>query len=127
MDIEMQEVKATVTRTPAEMLARQVELLEAIHQALEQQQRVLAHLGQEQNAQAEQLRELSAGLLPDVERNPGHQWVKVQDFNVPFINLSMFLAKLALAGIPAGIVLGGISFLIVALVSLLGLTLFSFP
>jgi hypothetical protein len=38
----------------------------------------------------------------------------------------MFLVKLSLASIPAAIVLGGISFFIVALFSLLGLSLFSF-
>jgi hypothetical protein len=123
---EPQVAARPVARTPAELLARQVELLDAIHEALDNQQRTVMHLAQQQNTQAEQLAYLSEALLPDAERNPGHQWVKVQDVNVPFMNLSMFLVKLSLASIPAAIVLGGISFFIVALFSLLGLSLFSF-
>lgn len=126
MQNEVPEVKPASTRTPADMLAKQVELLEAIRESLDNQQRVVMHLAQQQNSQAEQLAYLSDALLPDAERNPGHQWVKVQDVNVPFMNLSMFLVKLALAGIPAAIVLGGISFLIVTLFGLLGLSLFRF-
>jgi hypothetical protein len=125
MENDTEEIKTPVSRTPADMLARQVELLEAIRESLDSQQRVVMHLAQQQKTQAEQLAYLSEALLPDAERNPGHQWVKVQDVNVPFLNLAMFLVKLALAGIPAGIVLGGISFLIVALFGLLGLSMFS--
>jgi hypothetical protein len=125
MDNETEEVRTTKVQTPAEMLARQVELLEAIHQSLDRQERVAMHLAQQQEVQAEQLRHLSEDLLPDAEAHPGRQWVKVQDINVPFLNLSMFLVKLALAGIPAGIVLWVIVFVIVALFGLLGLSVFS--
>jgi hypothetical protein len=123
MELEIQDTKAPATRTPADMLARQVELLEAIRESLDNQQRVVMHLAQQQQTQAEQLAYLSEALLPDAERKPGHQWVKVQDVNVPFMNLAMFLVKLALASIPAAIVLWMIAFTIVAAFGLLGLSL----
>jgi hypothetical protein len=125
MDNETEEVRTTKVQTPAEMLARQVELLEAIHQSLDRQERVAMHLAQQQEVQAEQLRHLSEDLLPDAEAHPGHQWVKVQDVNVPFLNLSMFLVKLSFASIPAAMVLWVIVFVIVALFGLLGLSVFS--
>jgi hypothetical protein len=123
MEVNTQEIKTPVSRTPAESLALQVDLLEAIRESLDNQQRVVMHLAQQQQTQAEQLLYLSEALLPDAERKPGHQWVKVQDVNVPFMNLAMFLVKLALASIPAAIVLWMIAFTIVAAFGLLGLSL----
>ena len=130
---DTQAIKATAPRTPAESLARQVELLEAIRDSLDRQQRLVLHLSEQQNTQAEQLTNLSRWVnylgdatFPDSDAHPGQQWVKVQDVNVPFMNLSMFLVKLALASIPAAIVLWVIGFLVLALFSVLGLSLFSF-
>jgi hypothetical protein len=125
MENNPQEIKTPVSRTPAASLALQVDLLEAIRESLDNQQRVVMHLAQQHEAQAEQLRNLSEGLLPDAEAHPGRQWVKVQDINVPFLNLSMFLVKLSFASIPAAMVLWVIVFVIVALFGLLGLSVFS--
>lgn len=134
MEIEsdIHEIKAAAPRTPAESLARQVELLEAIRDSLDRQQRVMLHLVEQQNTQAEQLTDLSAhitylseALLPDAETHPGRQWVKVQDVNVPFMNLAMFLVKLSLASIPAAMALSVIVFAIMALFGLLGISVFS--
>lgn len=133
IDNSTQPIKTTVPRTPAESLARQVELLEAIRESLDYQQRLVMHLAEQQNTQAEQLTDLSkwvnylgGATFPDSSAHPGLQWVKVQDVNVPFLNLAMFLVKLALASIPAAIVLWVIGFLVLALFSFLGLSLFRF-
>jgi hypothetical protein len=132
MEQETQAVKATVARTPAELLARQVELLAAIQETLENHQRAVMHLAQQQKTQAEQVTDLAAdvtylseALLPDAEVHPGHQWVKVQDINVPFLSLSMFLVKLSFASIPAALVLWIIGFAVLAFFGLLGLSMFS--
>jgi hypothetical protein len=132
MEIEgdTQQLKPVAPRTPADALARQVELLEAIRELLDRQQRVVLHLAQQQNTQAEQLSRMDEwvshtgkALFPDAEAHPGRQWVKVQDVNIPFFNLAGFLVKVALASIPAGLILGMIWFFIVALFGLLGLSL----
>lgn len=127
-----QAIKAPAPRTPAESLARQVELLEAIRELLGQQQHILTSMGEQQIAQGRQLADLSKWVnylgeatFPASRAHPGQQWVKVQDVNVPFMNLAMFLVKLALASIPAAIVLWVIGFLVLALFSLLGLSLYS--
>lgn len=127
---DTQAIKATAPRTPADSLARQVELLEAIRESLDRQQGVVLHLAEQQLAQLDQLSRLTewvshtdAALFPEPDAHPGRQWVKVQDVNVPFLNLSMFLVKLSLASIPAALVLWLIGLLVVvALFSLSGLS-----
>lgn len=131
MDNERAEVKAAINRTPAEMLARQVELLEGIRDTLDNQQRAIVQLAQRQQTQADELQEISKwvdfvgdALFPEDERYPSRQWVKVQDFNMPFLNLSMFLVKLSLAGIPAAIVIGVLWLLAATLLGVVGRALF---
>ncbi len=129
---DTQAIKAAAARTPAESLARQVELLEAIRELLGQQQHLLMGIGEQQIGQGRQLADLSKWVnylgeatFPVSGVHPGQQWVKVQDFNMPFMNLAMFLVKLALASIPAAIVLWVIGFLVFTLFGILGLSLFS--
>jgi hypothetical protein len=131
MDNEKVELKTTVARTPAEMLARQVELLEGIRDVLGNQQRTITQLAQQQQTQAKELAEVSKwvnfvgdGLFPEDERHPGRLWIKVQDFNMPFFNLAGFMVKVALASIPAAIIIGVLWLLAVAFFGILGLGLF---
>jgi Flp pilus assembly protein TadB len=113
MENETAEVKTIVARTPAEMLARQVELLEGIRDTLDNQQQAIVQLAKQQQTQAKELAEVSKrvdsigdALFPEDERHPGRQSVKVQDFNMPFFNLAGFMVKVALASIPAAIIIG---------------------
>lgn len=54
-------------------------------------------------------------------RSAAPQPVRITGLNIPFGDLAMFLVKLVLAFIPAGIILGGLGLLVTAGLAAIGL------
>ena len=91
-------------KNPTELLAMQVKLLQTISESQARIERALEAIEQQQLDLAE------AG-------------VRVADLDIPFFQLMGLLIKLAVAAIPAGIIVGAIFVAVVAGLSFLGIGL----
>ena len=101
--------------SPVALLQMQVNLLERIEEAEAAQQQMLEDL-------ALATRELSARVAPE-ETVVAERPVRLSGLDVPFLSLVGFLIKLALASLPAAVIL----WLIFALIGLLVALLFGIP
>lgn len=99
----MNEIKP-IQPSPTDLLARAVQQLAALNQ------RTADLLAQQEQAAKER-----AELTAAVKALNGVRYTKVIDLNMPFWNLAGFLVKVALASIPAYIVLGALALLVTAL------------
>jgi|SRR5579859_1125661 len=96
-------VPLAAERTPSEFVDAQVQVLNLIYQAQLKQQAVLEKI----RFQQEQM----AG-------SPLGSNVKIVDFNMPFFALVGILVKIAVASIPAAIILGILSAVIAVLLTI---------
>lgn len=89
-----------------------------VNDSLEQKVVLLTNIAESQQAQLKSLEQTNRQLVTLMERQAsptanGRTSVKIEDFNMPFMNLVGLMVKIALASIPAAIILTIVYFIII--------------